>query len=248
MKNRHLNLSKHLNRNSIQLNNWPVISCLAPLFKGLFGRWLSAASITTGMDSLFGQRCVAGECFSLYSFLRSKCSSLYSWPPNKDEWHEEQRPANVGFGRESVIFYLDFGNSHIVATLRPPDGILSLQSFMFLSIFEDNYMRISPWWMYRVTQLRSVWKLATRPLVRFSQLTLILAAAYGWVEEPDYKASHCFTFYRLTVSIVIEQIGVFHNLLVVKSNLVTLNPFQQLQVTANEMRAKKATRAGLLSQ
>ena len=134
MKNRHSNLSKHLNRNSIQLNNWPVISCLAPLFKGLFGRWLSAASITTGMDSLFGQRCVAGECFSLYSFLRPKCSSLYSWPPNKDEWHEEQRPANVGFGRESVIFYLDFGNRHIVPTLRPPDGILSLQSFMFLSI------------------------------------------------------------------------------------------------------------------
>ena len=78
MKNRHLNLSKHLNRVSIQLNNWPVISCLAPLFKGLFGRWLSAASITTRMDSLFGQRCVAGECFSLYSFLRPKCSSLYS--------------------------------------------------------------------------------------------------------------------------------------------------------------------------
>ena len=114
MKNRHLNLSKHLNRNSIQLNNWPVISCLAPLFKGLFGRWLSAASITTRMDSLFGQRCVAGECFSLYSFLRPKCSSLYSWPPNKDEWHEEQRPANVGFGRESVTFHLDFGNSHIL--------------------------------------------------------------------------------------------------------------------------------------
>ena len=69
-----------------------------------------------------------------------------------------------------------------------------------------------------------------------------------WVEEPDYKASHRFTFYRLTVSIVIEQIGAFHNHMVVKSNLMTLNPFQQLQVTANEMRAKKATRAGHLSQ
>ena len=64
-----------------------------------------------------------------------------------------------------------------------------------------------------------------------------------WVEEPDYKASHRFTFYRLTVSIVIEQIGAFHNLMMVKSNLVTLNPFQQLQVTANEMRAKKSNKS-----
>ena len=78
---------------------------------------------------------------------------------------------------------------------------------------EDNYMRISPWWMYRVTQLRSVWKLATRPLVRFSQLSSNFQQHVGtWVGEPDYKASHIFTFYRLPVIIVVEQVGAFLDL------------------------------------
>ena len=33
-----------------------------------------------------------------------------------------------------------------------------------------------------------------------------------WVGEPDYKASHIFTFYRLPVIIVVEQVGAFLDL------------------------------------
>ena len=73
-----------------------------------------------------------------------------------------------------------------------------------------------------------------------------------WVGEPDYKASHRFTFYQLTVSNVVEQIGAFHNLMVVK--LGDVEPLPTNQSTTNckslQMRCvrKKATRAGLLSQ
>ena len=33
-----------------------------------------------------------------------------------------------------------------------------------------------------------------------------------WVGEPDYKASHIFTFYGLPVIIVVEQVGAFLDL------------------------------------
>ena len=67
MKNRHLNLSKHLNRNSIQLNNWPVISCLAPLFKGLFWE-MAVRRVHNDKDGLliWSEMCGGGVLQSLF--------------------------------------------------------------------------------------------------------------------------------------------------------------------------------------
>ena len=55
-------------------------------------------------------------------------------------------------------------------------------------------------------------KIGNKALVRFSQLIYFQQHVGSWVEEPDYKASHIFTFYRLPVIIVVEQVGAFLDL------------------------------------